>query len=224
MQDSAASNEKEAPKKKSVLRENIEVFIVAALLALFIRTFVVQAFKIPSSSMKETLQIGDHLLVNKFIYGVKLPFVMKTIIPVTHPEKGDIVVFKFPEDPEKDFIKRTVAVAGDTIEIKNKKVYVNGEPQEHPYAVFKDQNIIPPCNDFQNSMGFDGCNKDNYGPVTVPENKIFVMGDNRDHSYDSRFWGFVDLKVVKGKAFMIYWSWNGDDTSVRWRRIGNIIR
>lgn len=224
MQDSAASNEKEAPKKKSVLRENIEVFIVAALLALFIRTFVVQAFKIPSSSMKETLQIGDHLLVNKFIYGVKLPFVMKTIIPVTHPEKGDIVVFKFPEDPKKDFIKRTVAVAGDTIEIKNKKVYVNGEPQEHPYAVFKDQNIIPPCNDFQNSMGFDGCNKDNYGPVTVPENKIFVMGDNRDHSYDSRFWGFVDLKVVKGKAFMIYWSWNGDDTAVRWRRIGNIIR
>lgn len=154
MQDSAASNKKEAPKKKSVLRENIEVFIVAALLALFIRTFVVQAFKIPSSSMKETLQIGDHLLVNKFIYGVKLPFVMKTIIPVTHPEKGDIVVFKFPEDPEKDFIKRTVAVAGDTIEIKNKKVYVNGEPQEHPYAVFKDQNIIPPCNDFQNSMAF----------------------------------------------------------------------
>jgi signal peptidase I len=224
VEEGVASSKEEAPKKKSALRENVEVLIVAALLALFIRTFVVQAFKIPSGSMKETLQIGDHILVNKFIYGVKLPFLMKTIIPVTHPEKGDIVVFKFPEDPKKDFIKRTVAVAGDTIEIKKKKVYVNGELQEQSYAVFEDQSLIPPCNDFQKSMGFDRCNKDSYGPVTVPDNKIFVMGDNRDHSYDSRFWGFVDLKVVKGKAFMIYWSWNGDDTAVRWRRIGNIIR
>lgn len=219
-----ASDEKEAPKGKSALRENIEVFIVAALLALFIRTFVVQAFKIPSGSMKETLQIGDHILVNKFIYGVKLPFVMKTIIPVTSPAKGDIVVFKFPEDPKKDFIKRTVAVAGDTIEIKNKKVFVNGKLQDQPYAEFKDKTIIPPCSDFQKSLGFDRCRKDNFGPVTVPENKIFVMGDNRDHSYDSRFWGFVDLDVVKGKAFIIYWSWNSDETSVRWGRIGNIIR
>ena len=219
-----ASHEDETPRKKSALRENIEVFIVAALLALFIRTFVVQAFKIPSGSMKETLQIGDHILVNKFIYGVKLPFIMKTIIPVTHPEKGDIVVFKFPEDPKKDFIKRTVAVAGDKLEIINKKVFVNGELQDQPYAEFTDKTIIPPCNDFQKSMGFDRCKKDNYGPITVPENKIFVMGDNRDHSYDSRFWGFVDLKVVKGKAFMIYWSWDSDDTAVRWGRIGNIIR
>lgn len=224
VEEGVASSEEEAPKKKGALRENIEVFIVAALLALFIRTFVVQAFKIPSGSMKETLQIGDHILVNKFIYGVKLPFIMTTIIPLTDPQKGDIVVFKFPEDPKKDFIKRAVAVAGDTIEIKNKSVFVNGEFQENPHAVFKDKDIIPPCNDFQKSMGFDRCNKDNYGPVTVPENKIFVMGDNRDHSYDSRFWGFVDLKVVKGKAFMIYWSWDSDETSVRWRRIGDIIR
>jgi signal peptidase I len=224
VEDRVASNEGAAPKKKSALRENIEVFIVAALLALFIRTFIVQAFKIPSGSMKETLQIGDHILVNKFIYGVKLPFVMTTIIPVKAPKKGDIVVFKFPEDPKKDFIKRAVAVGGDTIEIINKQVFVNGALQDNPFAEFKEKGIIPPCNELQKSMGFDRCNKDNYGPVTVPENKIFVMGDNRDHSYDSRFWGFVDLKVVKGKAFMIYWSWDSDNTGVRWRRIGNIIR
>jgi signal peptidase I len=224
VEESVASNTEEAPKKKSALRENIEVFIVAALLALFIRTFIVQAFKIPSGSMKETLQIGDHILVNKFIYGVKLPFVMTTIIPITDPKRGDIVVFKFPEDPKKDFIKRAVAVGGDTLEIINKQVYVNGARQDHPFAVFKEEGIIPPCTELQKSMGFDRCNKDNYGPVTVPENKIFVMGDNRDHSYDSRFWGFVDLKVVKGKAFMIYWSWDSDNTGVRWRRIGNIIR
>jgi len=224
VEDGVASNDEQAPKKKSALRENIEVFIVAALLALFIRTFIVQAFKIPSGSMKETLQIGDHILVNKFIYGIKLPFVMTTVIPIKDPQKGDIVVFKFPEDPKKDFIKRAVAVAGDTIEIIDKQVFVNGIRQEHPYAEFKEQTIIPPCTDMQKSMGFDRCNKDNYGPVTVPEGKLFVMGDNRDHSYDSRFWGFVDLKVLKGKAFMIYWSWDSDDTAVRWRRIGNIIR
>jgi signal peptidase I len=224
VEDGVASNDVDAPKKKSALRENVEVFIVAALLALFIRTFIVQAFKIPSGSMKETLQIGDHILVNKFIYGVKLPFVMTTIIPVTEPKRGDIVVFKFPEDPKKDFIKRAVAVGGDTLEIINKQVYVNGKLQDNPFAVFTDKMIVPPCNELQKSMGFDRCNKDNYGPVTVPDGKLFVMGDNRDHSYDSRFWGFVDLKAVKGKAFMIYWSWDSDDTSVRWRRIGHILR
>jgi signal peptidase I len=224
VEDGVAPNDADAPKKKSALRENVEVFIVAALLALFIRTFIVQAFKIPSGSMKETLQIGDHILVNKFIYGVKLPFVMTTIIPVTDPQRGDIVVFKFPEDPTKDFIKRAVALGGDTVEIINKQVYVNGKLQVNPFAVFTDKMIVPPCNELQKSMGFDRCNKDNYGPVTVPDGKLFVMGDNRDHSYDSRFWGFVDLKAVKGKAFMIYWSWDSDDTSVRWRRIGHILR
>ena len=224
LEEGTPTKGEETPKKKSALRENIEVFIVAALLALFIRTFIVQAFKIPSGSMKETLQIGDHILVNKFIYGVKLPFIMTTIIPVTEPERGDIVVFKFPEDPKKDFIKRTVAVGGDTIEIIDKQVYVNGVKQDHPFAEFKEKGIIPACNDLQKSMGFTRCNKDNFGPAKVPKDKIFVMGDNRDHSYDSRFWGFVDLKVVKGKAFIIYWSWDSDDTTVRWGRIGNIIR
>ena len=202
-----------SPKKKGAIRENIEAILLAIVLALFIRAFIVQAFKIPSGSMKETLQIGDHILVNKFIYGVKLPFLNKTIIPISEPEREDIVVFEFPEDKEKDFIKRTIAIGGDVVEVRDKVVYVNGERQEQPYAVTTEDYIIP--GRLQP--------RDNFGPVTVPEGKLFVMGDNRDHSYDSRFWGFVDLAAVKGRAFMIYWSWDKEDFSVRWRRIGDII-
>ncbi len=201
------------PKKKSALRENIEAIVVAIILALFIRTFIVQAFKIPSGSMKDTLLIGDHILVNKFIYGVKIPFTDLTLIPVKEPKRGDIVVFRFPEDPDKDFIKRVIGVGGDTVEIRNKKVYVNGEPLNHDYGIHTDPYVIPGVLQ----------PRDNFGPVVVPEHKIFVMGDNRDHSYDSRFWGFVDLDAVLGKAFMIYWSWNRDDFDVRWSRIGDMI-
>lgn len=204
-------------KKKGALRENIEAILVAVVLALFIRTFVVQAFKIPSGSMLNTLQIGDHILVNKFIYGVKLPFLQTTIIPVSEPKRGDIAVFKFPVDPDKDFIKRVVAVEGDTVEIVDKKVYVNEQLQQNDYAIHLDPHI----------QRIER-NRDNFGPVTVPENFIFVMGDNRDYSFDSRFWGFVDLENVKGKAFIIYWSWNKDNGEslidyVRWNRIGMIL-
>ncbi len=204
-------------KKKGALRENIEAILVAVVLALFIRTFVVQAFKIPSGSMLNTLQIGDHILVNKFIYGVKIPFLQTKIIPVSDPERGDIVVFKFPVDPSKDFIKRVIAIEGDTVEIVDKKVYVNGKLHQNDYAIHLDSHI----------QRFDK-NRDNFGPLTVPENSIFVMGDNRDYSYDSRFWGFVDLKDVKGEAFIIYWSWNKDNGKslidyVRWNRIGMML-
>jgi signal peptidase I len=199
-------------KKKSALRENIEAILIAIVLALFIRTFFVQAFKIPSGSMKETLQIGDHILVNKFIFGVKVPFIHKTIIPFKNPKQRDIIVFRFPEDPKKDFIKRVIAVGGDTVEIRNKKVYVNQKPLEpEPYAVFKDPHI-------RNQQ------RDNFGPVKVPDDSLFVMGDNRDHSYDSRFWGFVDLEAVKGKAFIIYWSWDKDNFGVRWNRLGQWLK
>ena len=201
-------------KGKSRLRENIEAILVAVLLALFIRTFVVQAFKIPSGSMKQTLQIGDHILVNKFIYGIKLPYLQKIIIPAKQPKRGDIVVFKFPVEPEKDFIKRVVGVAGDVIEGRDKQLYVNGNPVSESYAVQTDPHIIP--------GGVQA--RDNFGPLTVPENKLFVMGDNRDQSYDSRFWGYVDLKAVSGKAFMIYWSWDTDNGGVRWRRIAQILK
>ncbi len=198
--------------RKGALRENIEAILVAIVLAMFIRTFFVQAFKIPSGSMKETLQIGDHILVNKFIFGVKIPFTQKTIIPVKDPKQGDIIVFKFPEDPKKDFIKRVIAVGGDTVEIRDKKVYVNDKPLgEEPYAVHTDPNM-------RNQP------RDIFGPVKVPLNSLFVMGDNRDHSYDSRFWGFVDLQAVKGKAFIIYWSWDNDNFGVRWNRLGQLLK
>jgi signal peptidase I len=205
------------PSKKGAIRENVEAILIAIVLALFIRTFIVQAFKIPSGSMKETLQIGDHILVNKFIFGVKLPFTEKTIIPVKNPERGDIVVFKYPEDPDKDFIKRVVGVEGDKIEISNKQVYVNDSPLVEDYTIFKDSNL------YSKSL------RDNFGPVTVPEKSLFVMGDNRDNSHDSRFWGFVNLKAVRGKAFIIYWSWNGENNDslldyVRWNRFGKLLK
>ena len=203
-------------KKKSALRENIEAIVIAVILAMFIRTFVVQAFKIPSGSMKDTLLVGDHILVSKFIYGVKLPFTDGfTLIPVKDPARKDIVVFKYPEDPKKDFIKRVVAIAGDTVEIKDKKLYVNGELQtEEPYAVHKDPHIIPGKFSLRDNMPLR----------TVPENSLFVMGDNRDNSHDSRFWGFVNLKAVKGQAFMIYWSWNSEAFGVRWNRIFDLLK
>jgi signal peptidase I len=200
-------------KKKSRLRENVEAIIIAVILALFIRTFVIQAFKIPSGSMKETLKIGDHILVNKFIYGIKLPFIQTTLVPVTNPKRGDIVVFKFPEDPSKDFIKRVIGVAGDVIEIRNKKVYVNHKLLKHDPGIHTDSYIFP-----ANVQP-----RDNFGPVVVPPHSLFVMGDNRDQSYDSRFWGFVNLKAVLGKALIIYWSWDNNTFGVRWNRIGKIL-
>ena len=209
------SNEKdENAPKKGHLRENIEAILVAVLIALFIRTFVVQAFKIPSGSMKQTLQIGDHILVNKFLYGVKIPYWQKKIIPVKTPKRGDIIVFKYPVDPKKDFIKRVVGVAGDVVESKDKKLYVNQKLVNHDYGVHTDPHII----------AGNIRPRDNFGPITVPEDSLFVMGDNRDESFDSRFWGFVDLKAVNGKAFIIYWSWDKHNFGVRWKRLGQILR
>lgn len=204
----------ESTPAKGPLRENIEAIAIALVLALFIRTFVVQAFKIPSGSMLNTLQIGDHILVNKFIYGVKLPFIQKTVIPVKDPKRDDIVVFIYPEDPKKDFIKRVVGVEGDVVEMKDKRLYVNGERVEKDYTIHTDRRVLPA----------QFTKRDNFGPVTVPKESLFVMGDNRDNSHDSRFWGFVPLKAVKGKAFMIYFSWNGRDNSVRWGRMGDLLR
>ena len=194
-------------------RENIEAILVAVLIALFIRTFVVQAFKIPSGSMKQTLLIGDHILVNKFIYGVKIPYLHKTLIPVTTPHRGDIIVFKFPLDPSKDFIKRVIAVGGDVLESRDKQLFVNNKSIGYFHGVYTDPHIIP-----GNLRP-----RDNFGPITVPPHSLFVMGDNRDESFDSRFWGFVDLQAVSGKAFIIYWSWNSQNFSVRWSRLGRIL-
>lgn len=199
--------------KKGKIRENVEALLIAILLALFIRTFVVQAFKIPSGSMQETLLIGDYILVSKFIYGVKLPFTEITVIPYKEPRRGDVVVFKYPEEPDKDFIKRVVGVGGDTVEIRDKLVYVNGEREKDPFAVHVDPLVFP--------SGIQP--RDNLGPLSVPDGKLFVMGDNRDQSNDSRFWGFVDVAAVRGKAFMIYWSWDRHKFGPRWNRLTNII-
>ena len=204
----------ERKSKRGHWRENVEAILVAILIALFIRTFVVQAFKIPSGSMKQTLQIGDHILVNKFLYGIKIPYWRKTIVPLKTPQRGDIIVFKYPVDPKKDFIKRVIGVGGDVVECRNKKLYVNHEPLNHDVGVYTDPHII----------AGNIRPRDNFGPIPVPENRLFVMGDNRDESFDSRFWGFVDLKAVNGKAFMIYWSWDKQNFGVRWNRLGQILK
>jgi signal peptidase I len=191
-----------------MLKEYAEALIVALILAFIIRSFVVQAFKIPSGSMLQTLQIGDHLLVTKFAYGVKVPFTNIMIYEREGPKHGDIIVFDFPEDPSKDFIKRVIGLPGDVIEIRDKQVFRNGEKLIEPYVQHVTSVILP--------------QRDNFGPITVPEDKYFVLGDNRDESYDSRFWGYVERKTIAGKALILYWSWAGF-TDVRWERIGQMV-
>jgi signal peptidase I len=202
-----------APGKKSLLREYIEAIIIALVLALFIRGFVVQAFKIPSGSMIPTLLVGDHILVSKFIYGIRNPFTGSVLVPVKEPERFDIVVFKYPINPDQDFIKRIIGLPGDQIEVIDKKVYVNGKLLQDDHGVNNSDLVL--------ARGASA--RDNFGPVTVPPQSLFVMGDNRDNSHDSRFWGFVDFKNLKGKAFILYWSWDTDNIAVRWRRLGKVL-
>lgn len=176
-----------------------------------------QAFKIPSGSMVPTLTIGDHILVTKFLYNIKMPFWDTIVVRFSEPQRGDIIVFKFPEDESKDFIKRVVGLPGDTVEIRNKRVWINEALLPEPYTQHVDPNILP----------HQVQPRDNLGPLTVPPESFFVMGDNRDQSLDSRFWGFVKLSKIKGKAFLIYWSWNGQGSIanwVRWERLGKAIR
>jgi signal peptidase I len=201
------------PKTKSVIREYAEAIIIALVLALFIRTFVIQAFKIPSGSMIPTLLIGDHILVSKFIYGIKNPLTGSTWIEIKQPQRDDVIVFKYPVNPKQDFIKRVIGVAGDRIKIVDKNLYLNDALLVLPQTQHDDPNILP------RSVS----PRDNFGPVTVPPDTLFVMGDNRDNSHDSRFWKFVKLKNVKGKALILYWSWDKENFSVRWRRIFHLI-
>ncbi len=203
----------EIARKKSQLREWGESIVIALVLAMFIRTFIIQAFKIPSGSMLPTLLIGDHLLVSKFNYGIRLPIIGKTIVKFKDPQRGDVIVFVCPVDRSKDFIKRVIGLPGDRIEIIDKKVYINGKPYPDPHAYHNDPRILPR----------DVSPRDNFGPIVVPPHKYFVMGDNRDSSWDSRFWGFVDRNDILGKALIIYWSWERPFHNIRWRRIGMII-
>jgi signal peptidase I len=200
-------------KRKSVVREYAEAIAIAILLALLIRTFIVQAFKIPSGSMIPTLQVGDHILVNKFIYATKIPFTDMRILPVRDPERLDIIVFKYPEDESKDFIKRIIGTPGDAVEIRDKVIYINGQPLVESYAIHQEPSMF--SEEIQP--------RDNFGPVVIPEDSYFVMGDNRDQSLDSRFWGVVKAGKIKGKAFIIYWSWDRENMWPRWKRIGMFI-
>jgi signal peptidase I len=208
-----SSPQPEPIKKKGLIREYAESIAIAVLLALVIRSYLVQAFKIPSGSMEDTLAIGDHLLVSKFIYGTKIPFVDKRVLTIRDPRQGDVIVFEYPEDPSKDFIKRVIGVPGDVVEGKEKKVYVNGKLYENPHEVHKEKDIIP------KEMN----PRDTFGPITVPANSYFMMGDNRDRSYDSRFWKFVRRDQIKGLAFIKYWSWDREKLRPRFGNIGRLI-
>jgi signal peptidase I len=202
-----------ASRNKSVYRDYFESIIFALIIALIVRTFVVQAFKIPSGSMENTLAIGDYILVNKFIYGIEIPFTGRHLFPLRNPRRGDVAVFEYPEDPSRDFVKRVIGLPGDRIQITDKKVFVNGKPYANDHEIHKDNTIFPA-----------GANpRDNTGVITVPAGSYFMMGDNRDQSYDSRFWGFVKIGRIKGLAFIKYWSWDGDNSRVRWKNIGRLI-
>lgn len=196
-------------KKKSLLREYAEALIVALLLAFVIRTFVVQAFKIPSESMLQTLLVGDHLLATKYDYGLRIPFTSNYIYQGENPQRGDIIIFEYPKDTSVDYIKRIVGIPGDIIEVRNKQLFRNGEAVREDYIQYLEPSVT------------NMPRRDNFGPVEVPANSYFVMGDNRDNSEDSRFWGFVHRERIRAKAWRIYWSW-GD--VIRWGRMGQRIQ
>jgi signal peptidase I len=201
---SSKAKQDETASDKSTLREYFESICVAVILALFVRTFVFQAFKIPTGSMEENLLVGDHLIVNKMLYAPTATGLEKKLAPVRDVKRGDVVVFKFPNEPERDFIKRVVALPGERIRIENKKVYIDGNPLDEPYAHFlsdpgTDENV------YADPRG------DDMHEIVVPDGHYFVMGDNRDNSHDSRFWGTLPGKLLKGRALMIYWSYDAPD-------------
>jgi signal peptidase I len=191
------------PFKKSTLREYFESIVIAVILALFIRTFVVQAFKIPTGSMEENLLIGDHLLVNKFVFGPSATRLEQKAMPIGTIKRDDVIVFKYPEEPDRDFIKRVIGLPGETVELRAKKVYINGTALDEPYVHF--QQPASGMSEFNEVTSYDV--RERFGPVTVPPEHYFVMGDNRDNSQDSRYWGFLRRDLVKGKALVIYWSY-----------------
>lgn len=216
--DSRAFDDRAAAKgraeAKSVARQWLEALGLALIIAFLLRGFAVQAFKIPSSSMMPTLQVGDHVLVDKLRYGLRNPLWNGWLLRFAAPAPGDVIVFVFPVDPTKDFVKRVIAVEGEEVEIRDKHVLVDGRPRDAGHAYF-----------VEGRHGTDPKGtRDNFGPAKVPKANVFVLGDNRDRSFDSRFWGFVDLDDVKGKAVIVYWSWDGRDGWVRWERLGEVIR
>jgi signal peptidase I len=202
--------------KKKFIKEYAQPILIAVLIALFVRTFIVQAFEIPSGSMRPTLRVGDYILVNKFVYGVSIPYTHIRLFPFERPERGDVIVFVYPPNPSKDFVKRVIATEGEKVQIIQNRIYIDDTLIDDPWGHFSYK--WPPA--YLQMM-------ENFGPVVVPKDSFFVLGDNRENSDDSRFWGFVPLSDVLGKAFLIYFSWDGHAENlwdrVRWSRIGKSI-
>jgi len=198
--------------RKSYFRDFVETVVTAVLLALVLRAFVVQTFRIPSGSMEDTLLVGDFLIVNKFIYGIKVPFTDTRLPGIREPERGDIIVFEYPNpDPrarKENYVKRCIGLPGDVVELKNNVLYINGERIEEEYIKLK-----PPTPRWSD-----------YGPIKVPDGSYFMMGDNRNWSADSRDWGFMDKDLIQGKAVVIYWSWNASLARPRFDRLFDLIR
>ncbi|NPA80735.1 MAG: signal peptidase I [Thermotogae bacterium] len=208
-------------------------WLYTILIVLLIRAFLIQAYVIPTGSMEDTLLPGDFLFVFKPIYGIVIPLTPIKIPERVLPKRRDIVVFRFPYEP-KDYVKRTIGLPGDTVEIINKQVYINGRPLKEPYVVFKDRRIIEwPYDDispeefqrlWESGELMDAeWVRDNFGPVVVPDGKIFVLGDNRDFSWDSRFWGPLDVKYLRGRPLIIYFSWDPKRRRIRFNRIFRIV-
>ena len=213
-------------EKKSTIRDYYEAFLIAIIFVNFARIFVFQAFKIPSPSMEDNLLVGDHLIVNKFIYGAKGDIPLTRLFPLRDVRRGDIAVFRFPGDPMTDYVKRVIGLPGETVMIRNKKVYIDGRPLDEPYAVFDDPQVYPD----QPALPEPYRSRDHFGPFRVGEEQYFCMGDNRDHSNDSRFWGPVPRGMVKGKPFMVYWSFElpppppDSPPSARVTELANVLR
>jgi len=202
-----SGKKKRKRSKKDTANEWIKSIVIALLLALLTRATVVQAFRIPTGSMEETLLEGDFLLANRFLYGSKIPFTDLRLPAVRDPQRGDIIIFEHPTEG-KDFIKRCVALPGDKVEIRNDVLYVNDRPVDEPYK----------------KLSTFGGSLTNYGPIVVPADHIFMLGDNRHNSFDSRSWGPLNERYIKGKAMVIYFSWNGEHHFPRFKRIGKLIR
>ena len=191
--------------RKSTLREYFESIVIAVILALFVRTWVVQAFKIPTGSMENNLLIGDHLLVNKFVFSPTTSALERALLPVSHVRRGDVVVFKYPEEPERDFIKRVIGLPGETLELRRKVVYINGT------AARRAVRPLPAARQRRQRRELTTFDlRESYGPVVIPAGHYFMMGDNRDNSRDSRYWGFLPERYIKGKALLVYWSYEAD--------------
>lgn len=209
------------PSSKSLPREYFEALLIAVIFATFARTYAVQAFKIPTGSMEQNLLIGDHILVNKFVFGATQTRLERWLLPTHGVRRGDVVVFRFPEDPSRDFIKRCIGLPGDTIEIVDKVIRVNGAVVDDAHYTYHSDSRIYPHSVFLHESYRD---RDNFGPIEVPRGHYFFMGDNRDNSNDSRFWGSVPAAYIKGRAFLVYWSFAGAQEAVGWPGYGGKFR